>query len=501
MTTPSGDTSLRRIGRQGLWYAFASVLTRAIGFLMLPVYTRYLSPADYGVLQLVELSFDLLSIIAGARLAAGVFTFYHKAGTDADRRLAVSSAFVLTVGLSVAVGAVAFLLAPTLARVAVGDPGQAGLFRLYAGAFALSLSVTIPMALLRLLERPRAVVGFQLLKTAIQVVLNVVFLASGLGVAGLVLSTLIATGVQALPLWRLLVRHSGFGATGDWLRRHVRYTVPLAASQGASFLLTFGDRYFLNAYANTTVVGLYSLSYQFGFLMTQVGYLPFVTAWEPIRYAIARQPNRDQVFARVFILMNVVLVTTGVGIGLFVTDVLRVMTTPAFHEAGRIVPLILLAYVIQAWNGYQEVGIHFMERTEYITLSTWVSGGVIIAAYFLLIPPLGGLGAALATLIAFSVRWALTYRFSQRLLPLAYRWPPVLRLLLWAAAVVVAGMLLPPLPLVLSLAARTGLLAVYAALVLFGGVLDPADRHLILRHPRAALDAIRQAAGPGRAAR
>ena len=492
----SNRIGLRRIGRQGLWYAGSTLLNRGVSFLMLPVYTRYLTPTDYGIIQLIELTFDVLSIIAGSRLALGVFTFFHKAETEDERRKVLASAFVLVSGLATLVGLVAFLAAPLLSRLVFGSLEQENLFRLYALAFALSLTHIVPFAWLRIAERAKESVALGLLKTIVQLVVNVVCLTVfGLGVTSLVLGNVLGSAVLAIPLWTILLRRVGLQAPRSWIVRHLRFSLPLVATQVATFLLTFGDRYFLKAYASTAAVGLYSLSYQFGFLLQQIGFAPFNSVWESARFAIAKQENRDAVFARAFLFINILLVTLATGISLFVTDTLRVMTTPPFHSAGRIVPIILLAYIMQAWYGFQDIGIHISERTKYTAISNWVSGAVIILLYFLLIPPLGGLGAALATLISFTLRWSMTYTFSQRLWPVRYEWGPVRRLLMAAGTVVGVAWLLPTPPLKFSIPMNAALFGVYLALVWFGGVISREDRSLLLRHPTQLLEQLRQSFG------
>lgn len=492
---PPERIGLRRIGSQGLWYIGGTLIQRSVSLLMLPVYTRFLTPADYGVIQLLELTFDVLSIIAGSRLAAGVFTFYHKAETESERRLVLSSAFLLTAGLAVAVGLAALAAAPILDRLVFGADRHAELFRYYAVAFALSLTQTVPWAWLRLAERPRAMVGYGLFRTALQVTCNVVFLTGGLGVKGMVLGNVIATAVLTIPLCAIVIRRAGLGVNRVWIERHLRFSLPLVATQVATFVLTYGDRYFLRVHGGEAVVGLYSLSYQFGFLMSQVAYWPFANVWEPVRFAIAKQDNRDAIFARAFLFVNVGLVTFAVGISLFVGDVLRVMTTPGFHAAADIVPLILLAYLFQSWYSMQDIGLHISEQTRYITLANWLSGAVVLAGYALLIPPLGALGAALATLISFAMRWALIYRYSQRLWPVRYEWAPVRRLLLGAGVLVAVAWVLPTMRLVPSVLVRTGLFSFYAVFTLYGGVISAEDRALLLQHPANLVATLRRTLG------
>ena len=97
----------------------------------------------------------------------------------------------------------------------------------------------------------------------------------------------------------------------------------------------------------------------------------------------------------------------------------------------------------------------------------------------MLIPRWFGYGAAVATVAAFAVREVMVYGFSQRLWPVRYAWPPVLRTLAAGFAVFLASRLLPITNLWLSLAFQTGLFALFLLAIWFGGVLSPQDRDAV----------------------
>src|SRR5205823_2502265 len=112
---------------------------------------------------------------------------------------------------------------------------------------------------------------------------------------------------------------------------------------------------------------------------------------------------------------NVLLMTMAVGITLFVGDVIRVMATPPFYGAAAIAPVVVIAYVLQSWTGFHNVGIMLRERTQYITLANWVGAITALVGYVVLIPRWYGMGAAVATVLSFGVRELLVYIWSQRL--------------------------------------------------------------------------------------
>jgi O-antigen/teichoic acid export membrane protein len=188
--------------------------------------------------------------------------------------------------------------------------------------------------------------------------------------------------------------------------------------------------------------------------------------------------QRDRKYDQGFHYFNLILFTVATGIGLFIQPVIHVMTTAPFHPAAKIVPIILAAYVVQSWGGVTQFGIGVSHKTKYLTYSTWAAVVVVLALYATLIPLWGGYGAALATLIAFIVRFALGYYWSQKVWPVSYTWGPNLRLAGYSTVLVAVGFAIPATGLVAQLAVGMILLGIYGALTWFT-FLKPDDRQLI----------------------
>jgi O-antigen/teichoic acid export membrane protein len=179
--------------------------------------------------------------------------------------------------------------------------------------------------------------------------------------------------------------------------------------------------------------------------------------------------------------------TVGVGIALFVSDVLRIMSTPPFHPAADVVPIILVAYVFHGWAQMHDIGVLVKERTEYLTIANWVAALVALGAFAVLIPRFLAFGAAFAAVLAFSVRWGLTYFFSQRLWRVQYDWAPLARLAVAAAVVVGTGLFLPRLGLVASIALHSLLFLAYLVLLLVLPILTPGEKQAAVQIVRRRL--------------
>jgi O-antigen/teichoic acid export membrane protein len=474
------------VGRHTTIYLAGIVIGRAVGLVMLPFYTRYLTPAEYGIMQLVEMTLDVISIMAGTRIASGIHRYYYKAENDRDRNAVLSTAMALLTVSFLAFGALIFALAEPLTRLVLGTTDYTGLMRIAAITFALQSLLLVPFGIIQLWQRSVLFTVLSTVKLLIQLTLNVVFLAViELGVISVFLSTLIANVLIGAGLTWMIVRQIGFSVSGGAARSLLRYGLPLVWTQFAMFFVTYGDRYFLRVSTDVGEVGLYSLAYQFGFIVVSVGFLPFSLVWEPLRFAIANDPDRDAQYSRAFLFMNVLQGVATVGCALFVRDFIIVMSDPAYHTAYLIVPVILGAYLLQSWAYFHEVGILVRERTSYVTLANYVAAVVALVGYAVLIPRWLGWGAAITTFLAFLARWIVTYVIAQRLLRVRYDWAPVRRSLALIVVFVVIGVALPHPSVTLSVVMRSVLMVAYLVALWHANVISAADKARIVEAARA----------------
>jgi len=487
--------SFRRLGRDTAVYLAGNVLARAVSFIMLPVYTRYLTPKDYGILQILDLAVDIAAILISAGATSGAMRFYFKATTEERRKEILSTAFIVQ-ALMTGLGAlVLFIAAPLIWKHGLSGEGSTTMVRIAAANFCLGSIMGAPMTLLMVRQQSGQYVAVNLVKLVCQLSLNILFVVVlRWGPQGVLLSSLFTYSLLGIGTSAYLLRHTGFRFRLDIWRDFRRYGVPYQFTKAGTFILAFGDRFFLEHYHNLAVVGIYGIAYQFGFLLTGNVSTPFLRAWGPQRHMLVNLPKaeRDAKYNRGFRYGSLMLVTAAVGISLFIQPVLRVMVTEEFRSAAPMVPVVLAAYLMQSWTYIVEFGIGISEKTRYSTYATWISVVVCVVLYWLLIPPLAGMGAAVATLVALTVRMLLHYHYSQRLWHVAYDWRPQIRLLFWGTAVVLPAFLMVPDRFLVQVAAGLALLAFYL-LMAWHTALTEDDRAVfrsLLRSPRKLLSQI-----------
>jgi O-antigen/teichoic acid export membrane protein len=478
--------SFSRMGRNTAFYSFAGLAARVTSVIMLPVYTHYLTPAQYGILALLDVAVDIANILFAAGTRAGLQRFYFKAADDDQRLSVVFTAWVLENGLTW-LGALALILGSGFVyHRMMSDGGSPALVQLAALNFGLGAAVGVPMAFLQIKQRALPYSAILLSKLVMQVIFNLLFLVHfGMGVASILLSTMIVNIVLGVGLSIYLLSVTGIRFSRLALTDLRRFGVPYQLATAAAFVLAFGDRFFLEHSHGLAEVGVYGLAYTFGFLLYQIATTPFLRAWEPQRFVAISdaKEERDRAMSRGFLYFNLVVLTVATGLAVYVRPVIAILTSAPYHTASSLVPLILGAYVIQGWGDVTKFGIDVSERTRLYTYASWAAAGVVLVLYATLIPPFGGYGAAIATTIAFAVRFALGYFWSHRVWPISYGWGRVARLTMIAVVTSAYVAIWPAASIVTQLLQGTVAIVVYGLLT-WGFVLAPAER-------RALLDAVR----------
>jgi O-antigen/teichoic acid export membrane protein len=467
---------LRKLGKHTLVYTAGMMLGKVASFIMLPVYTRYLTTADYGVLELLGMTIDVIGMIAGVGLVTAVFKFYSAEDDPAAKRAVMSTASIGVVALAVLTTLLGLALSPVISQLVFGSTKNTRYLQLYFVIYLLQNIEYVPLLLIRAENRAVLFVTANTLKLAGMLFLNILFVVHfRMGVRGVLMSNVIASTVSASLLLMYLVQRVGVTFSTDKFRRMLDFGKPLILWWIGSFVLVFSDRYFLNYYADTSTVGIYSLAYKFAFLLNTLAYAPFEIIWTSERFEIAKRPDAGVLYSRIFLYVNVILGGVALGICVFIKDALTLMSAPAFRPAYRVVPLLIAAQILFTWAGYWNLGIYITGKTKAMANAAIGLVPLTLLLNFLLIPRFGMYGAASATFIAYATRFVWIYHRAQAFYPIPYKWTEMLKLYGTLVAAAAARFFYQPASLYVSLVWSAALL-ILAAAIIYARVLQPDDR-------------------------
>ena len=462
------------------------ILRKSVSLIMLPIYTRYLTPEDYGVIELLTMLIDISTIIFGARAARAVFRFYCTATNPEDKNSIISSALFLSFLFNL-IGAVTIaMLSRPLSMAIYADYSYQHYIIIFTIVMAFMPLSEIPLTQIRAQQRPWVFFTFSLLKLLIQVSLNIYFVViKQMHVEGVIYSALIASVIMGLLLSTYSLWITGLRISKVTCKMLFTFSLPIKLAAIGSFYLTFGDRYILNIYTNLTQVGIYSLGYKFGFVFTIIAWDAFENMWDAEKYAIHGKPDAKIIYQKVFLYMSSILITVGLFISLFIKDLLTIMSDPAFLSAYKVVPIIILAYIIQSWGRYCDLGILLESKTIHIAYAHLLAVVVITVAYFTLIPAFGINGAAWATVIGFAARFFWLNRMGMHYYDMNLPWGKIAMLAALAAGTFTASLFMPE-EQALSIFLRFGLFFIFLVSFLYLPILDRDQKRelseIVLRH-------------------
>jgi O-antigen/teichoic acid export membrane protein len=481
---------LRRLATTGAAYTAASILSKLIAVALLPLYTRYLSPADYGAAEVMFTAVVSISIVVRLGLIEAVLRFYYKDDEDPDRVVASTFAGLFwfsTIGALVALpfaGPISEALldrpATELARISIG-----GLWVLTMFEFLLTL--------FRLEERARAFFVTTILNVLATIGLTVV-LVVGLdeGARGLLVGSYASGAVFVAALIVLQWRRLSLRFDTALLRRLLRFGLPTMPAEVSLYLLNFIDRIIIVRSLGLAEAGLYSLAVKFA-QAVNVLVRGFQLAWPPLAYSIRDDEEARRTYATVVTLFVAACAFVVTGMWLLSRWIVRALAAPKFFESHEAIGLITVAVTLYALYMVMVVILGRTGRTEFNFPAAIAALITNVVLNLILVPQLGIVGAALALVASYLVVVALMYVFTQRLFHVPYQWGRLARIVLTAAALIGGAELLLPTSGLAGLLARTALLAAYPLVLFASGFFTPGERVWLarLRHPGELLAELR----------
>lgn len=426
---------LRSLGKHFFIYGLGSVANYLVGFFLLPLYTHYLTPADYGTLELIELTVYIAGMFMGAGLVNSVLRFYFDTEDPERRNTVVSTAVLSALLAALTLGGLLAAAAPMLSDLIFGTQEWTTLLRVAIGSLALSVVSEVPLVVLRAREQSVLFVVYSLAQLLVNVALNVWFITHlHWGVKGIVWGGLLTRVLGASFLLAYTLPRCGLRFSWAAVRPMFHYGAPLIVSGLSLYVLNFSNRFFLQRFRTLTEVGLYSLGHKFGMLIGPMVTDPFMSIWKPKMFEIAQDPEAKEVYARVltyFLYVELFVVTV---ISVLVKDVITIMTDESFHSAHAIVPVILLAYVFWGACAHAQVGILVAKRTKYIAYLTSAAALASVIGNLLLVRPLGMWGATITSAASYGLLMVLTVIYSRRFLAIPYEYLRVVKMLCVAVA-------------------------------------------------------------------
>jgi O-antigen/teichoic acid export membrane protein len=452
---------LGELARHSAIYGFGSLVSRFIAVLLLPVYTRYLSPADYGLIETLIALSAILTVLLAAGVKSAFFRFYFDAADDAGRRRVIRTSFWFTMAMGTAGLVAGLALAEPISDVLFRTGEHADLVRAsFVGIWA-HVNYEQMTSLFRVEQRSTAYLAATLVNLGLTVGATVLLVVVWeQGPIGVIVGSFTGTLIVYAGLLAYRRRELGLEWDRPLLREMNRFGMPLVPSALFLWVLNFSDRFFLVRLSGPREVGLYSIGVRLASAIILL-LAAFRTAWPAFAYSIEDDDEAARTYA--FVLTYLVAITSwmALALGVLAPWLVQLLTTEEFYSAERVVAP--LAFAAVAFGAYIVVviGIGRARRTRSNWVITGAAAAFNVVLNLALIPEFGMMGAAVATIGAYAVLFVGMAWKAQHVFQVPYQWRRVATALGTAIGLTVVGRALD-----VPLGGAIALVAVYP-LVLF----------------------------------
>lgn len=391
-----------KILKNTIYYSVGEIFPRIISFIMLPIYTRYLSPSDYGIIAYTSTIVSFLYVLGSFSLNSYVLRFYFDYENVSDQKKIIGTAHSFIILLNLLILFLAFLCMPSLVSTFnLQIPWEPFFKMAFITNFLDSISI-IPMVVYRVRRDAFKFMVLGLSKSIVAVVLTVYFVIyCNMGVLGNYWALLYCNLFFSIIYLLVIKQHAYYTIKFKFLKEGLKFSAPLLPGAICYMLLTISDRIILERNVCIADLGIYNVACTMALalnIVVQSGYKSI----EPEvfrRYGSAdfysfTQRAKNIYFCAIFVFAMI--------ISLFSQEVFTIMTSEGFHKGYYLVPALIIGGVMTGQNVIYGCVLQCEKRSKIIGLSTLLGAAISIITNILLVPVWGVYAAAFASAISFS---------------------------------------------------------------------------------------------------
>jgi O-antigen/teichoic acid export membrane protein len=483
------SSQLFELSRHSVIYGIGGLVSRFLAVLMLPLYTSYVYPGDYGRIELLMSVMAVAVVVLRGGATFGFIRFYFLDKDPAYRQRLIRTVFWAQMGYSTLALILCVLFASQLAQLLGVDIGPHS--RLQGSGTSLVIATAVLLwaninyaQMTNLFRGEQRSVAFSIatllnigITVPITVLLVVVYKQGPLGI---IVGNLSGTLVVYLALLGYRREQLGLQFDREMLRALNRFGVPLMAAALAIWVTNFGDRLMLSKLLHgpyrLTELGQYSLAYKICSGMVLV-FTAFQVAWPAFAYSIDNEQEAKRAYSYVLTYLMFIAAWAAIALSLFAPWIVHLLgKKPGYWPAAAAIPALAYSSVFYAGFIVVTIAIGRTRQTKFNWIAATAAAALNFTLNIWLIPAYGMLGAAYATLAAYVVLMVVRTWNAQKLYPVSYQWRRVVSILLVAGALTGVGEAVPhslPLAFALTLA--------YPLLLAAFGFYLPAERKRLRR--------------------
>ena len=408
---------LKDLGKDSLIYGASQFLSNVIGFILIPLYTIYLTPKDYGIIGMLAFIGLFYIPIANSGISNAIFRRFNLHVDEKKQKTALTTGFFFVLFNSIFFLILGLLITKSLALFLVDDLEFSFLVKLSLYTSFFGSLGNIFSVILRAKRKVTLIAIVRIIELLITIGITVYLVVYiQIGVDGVLFGGLIGRA-SSFFLQMILCLDTLSGKFNlKELKSLLSYGLPFLPHRLLTYGSTFLGQYFIKEFLGLEANGLYSIALRFTLpLAFIVGSVQ--SAWVPIKFQIHREEeNRESVFKRIISIYLIILLALFMGLSMLGPELIRLMTPDEFLKSVEIFPFVLLIPMFKSLYFMLGTGFEYTNDTRPAPLISGVGLIALLISTYILIYPFNIYGAILGVVISWAamalmVRYFATKRF------------------------------------------------------------------------------------------
>jgi len=473
---------IKQLAGETAIYGLSTVLARVLIFLMVPLYTRMLSPESYGTMVWFFANIAVLQVVFSMGLETGCFRYANKHDNPSQVfSSALSTIFIISLAF---MGICIAFAAPVAALLGYAGYGNC---IIYMGAIvSIEIFTSILFARLRFEKKAFKFAVFKTIKISGEIVFNLLiffvlpsfllrcpnsimahFVSPHPDFSYILFATFLSCFVSLLLFTKQLLYKGVFRLYPALWKKMMVYSLPLMLTQLPGVINDMIDRFLfkflLPAEQWQSELGIFQAGVKLSVLMTLFIQM-FRFAAEPFFFAQAKEKENVALYAKVFNYFTAFCVLIFLGVMLYI-DVIGLIIGPDFRAGVSVVPIMLFANLLLGMNYNISIWYKISEKTSSAIFITCSGLLVTLFINILFMPRYGYMAAAWGHLFSYAVILGINVVMGQKYYPVPYQWGRIGSYLAAGLAIWAVTLIFPAMPLMTKMAVHTILIIGYMGFV------------------------------------
>lgn len=406
-------------------YMLPTILSQGVNLFLVPLYTRVLDPSDYGAIDMLKVFSSLALLVVALEISQAFGLFYSEEKTVNGKKIISSTSLLFTVFTFLVFLLICQVFAPVLSIYILGEEGLVTFFRIGSLYIAITgVSIFLDIHLRYELKSKEYSIKNILLFLVTAFTSIILAYVMDLKLIGMVIGLLVGSLASLIYGVWLLRSYYHLKINKEKLIEMLIFSFPLVPSGFAVFFSSYMDRLMINHYLSLNEVGLYGIAFRVSSIVILL-ISGFNRALSPLIYNHYKEKDTREQLSKILRLFTSIAILFFVGLSLFAKEILMFLTTPEFYESEEIIIYLVPAILLSQMYIFGP-GTALAKKTKIIMFINIGAAIITILLNWLLIPNFGFKGAALATLLTYSIVFVTHMITSQRYYFIPYQWKNII---------------------------------------------------------------------------